>query len=685
MSAGSVGGWQAADFNGSDDEEEALRVAIALSLGEDPGNSKTTSASNRRGTTGAPGETIDLTQDEDDYDDSKDGRDHEQTRPRRTPHTEDKNDTNPAPSIPLSPIQPIAPAPESSGVPSTNLSALLGLDRKKMEAERLARLNKRKASELSPPAAGSGGASRPPQRSRVTSPSRSKVVPVTAGGTEGPQRKALELRVGASIESAAPTIDIVSSSSTVPPPSSTLGPHQGTSTHSSSSSTTPPFPQGVVKKTWAYKQPRRGDDIKIEEVLQKDKLQLAVISSWQWDDEWMVSKININRTKLILVAYARDEAQREAMRDSVPRDRIRFCFPPMSNGGMGVMHSKLMLLKYEAYMRIVVPTANFVPYDWGEMGGTMENMVFIIDLPKFETAEQRETQVLPSFGEDLLYFLQAKGLDEKLISSLRNYDFSETSRYGFVHSIAGTHSAEDAWKRTGYCGLGRIVDALGLGTRDLIEVDYVCASIGAVNESLLTSLYFACQGDSGLKEYEARVSGRKGTSSRDEVGSVQDHARVYFPSQATVEESLGGIMGAGTICFQSKWWKAATFPHKVLRDCRSVRTGMVMHTKVIFVRPSTAEGKARGFAYVGSANLSESAWGRLVKDRSSGKPKLTCRNWECGVIISTSDSAVEATGETREAFGMFDGLVPIPMKIPGGRLEVGSQDTARIPWFSRES
>jgi hypothetical protein len=40
---------------------------------------------------------------------------------------------------------------------------------------------------------------------------------------------------------------------------------------------------------------------------------------------------------------------------------------------MGAMHSKLMLLKYENYMRVVVPTGNLMSYDWGETG-TMENV-----------------------------------------------------------------------------------------------------------------------------------------------------------------------------------------------------------------------------------------------------------------------------------------------------------------------
>lgn len=70
-----------------------------------------------------------------------------------------------------------------------------------------------------------------------------------------------------------------------------------------------PFPKGVIKRTWARGYPRTSDDIKIEEVFQKDKLLLAVLCSFQWDDEWIISKLNLAKTKLLLVAYAADEAQ----------------------------------------------------------------------------------------------------------------------------------------------------------------------------------------------------------------------------------------------------------------------------------------------------------------------------------------------------------------------------------------
>jgi hypothetical protein len=58
------------------------------------------------------------------------------------------------------------------------------------------------------------------------------------------------------------------------------------------------------------------------------------------------------------------------MRSNAPPG-IKFVFPAMN--GPGAMHSKLQLLKYPDYLRVVVPTANLVPYDWGETG-VMENV-----------------------------------------------------------------------------------------------------------------------------------------------------------------------------------------------------------------------------------------------------------------------------------------------------------------------
>ncbi|KAL9568653.1 hypothetical protein ACKAV7_007239 [Fusarium commune] len=442
---------------------------------------------------------------------------------------------------------------QSSQIPSASISTshrngtgsggaslgLLSLDRKKMEEERLQRLAKRRRS---PEDERSVDEVRPAKRMAPSDPSRTVTATATA--------HVLPSFV--------------------------------------------PYPKGAIKRTWAKGYPRTSDDIKIEEVFQKDKLELALLSSYQWDDEWLMSKIDPRKTKLLLLAFADSEAQKSEMRSNAPPG-IKFVFPAMN--GPGAMHSKLQLLKYPDYLRVVVPTANLVPYDWGETG-VMENMVFLIDLPRLmDPATYRQT----AFSTELGRFLSATGVGEGMVSSLASYDFSQTKHLGFVYTIPGGHQG-DSLKRIGYSGLGTTVAAHGLATDEPIEVDFVAA---------------------------------------------------------------------GTICVQPKWWRSPTFPTELVRDCVNTRDGLLMHSKMIMVsqtqagsqlqtRPQTrpeprhhdsgpaaaelkTEEMSLGWVYIGSANLSESAWGRIVKDRATGQPKMSCRNWESGVVVRISNPKNSST------------------------------------------
>lgn len=198
--------------------------------------------------------------------------------------------------------------------------ALTGLDRKQMEQKRLAR--KRKASSISPPPSRRTAANGPP------------VISVPAKKT-----KLLVIQ-------AAPT----------------------SRASSSSNGRGAVFLTGTVKKTWAFGHERKRDDIKLEEVLQKDDLNLAVLSSFQWDMDWLLAKINTRSTQVTLVMQAKDQAtQEQYRRETATMNNLRLCFPSME-GQINCMHSKLMLLSHPSHLRLVVPTANLVSYDWGETG-----------------------------------------------------------------------------------------------------------------------------------------------------------------------------------------------------------------------------------------------------------------------------------------------------------------------------
>jgi hypothetical protein len=179
-------------------------------------------------------------------------------------------------------------------------------------------------------------------------------------------------------------------------------------------------------------------------------------------------------------------------------------------------------------------------------------------------------------------------------------------------------------------------------------------------------MYNACQGDDGMKEYNARPTRKMGAKPTGAPSSLRDRFRIYFPTDRTVRESRGGYLAGGTICVQNKWWQAPTFPRELVRDCVNTRKGLLMHSKIIFVRKTNKKvgNTARAWAYVGSANLSESAWGRIVKDRALKTAKMSCRNWECGVVIPMA-RLEDGKADEGESMGVFSSKMPVPMQTPG--------------------
>ena len=257
------------------------------------------------------------------------------------------------------------------------------------------------------------------------------------------------------------------------------------------------------------------------------------------------------------------------------------------DGIVNCMHSKLMLLFWHDRLRVVVPTANLVPFDWG-VGAVMENMLWVCDLPKIGKGDHdvgHDTR----FKAGLMRFLKAQGGEESVMRRLDGYDFEGTRHVGFVGSVGGMLGGE-AWKENGHCVLGAEVERMGLGGRDEeVEVDFVTSSVGSLNDEFMRCMYLAAKGDDGLTELTLRTAKKLpakrvlggGELLQKESGEGwRVHMRLYFPSHETVVASNGGPDSAGTVCFQKRWWEGAKFPRANMRDCVSTRDGLLMHNKV---------------------------------------------------------------------------------------------------------
>jgi hypothetical protein len=369
----------------SSDDDEDLKRAIAMSLGEDPAS--------------RPTDVIDLV-DSDDEDlrraiamSLRDGeRRHDNAN---TLDIQNSTSASHQSGYATTQAEGEAPAHLSQDQPSVKstverpVHGLSGLDRKAMEQERLARLGKRK---------------------RSATPERPAKVPIE---TPASKKVAIDGNDHLALQHARAGIQ---------------------------------YRTGAIKRTWAHKHPRT-NDIKIEEVFQSPNI--AILSALQFDDHWVFSKLPPEKTKQVWIMNAKEkELQEKMLREATEAKIPNFKphFPPMEGkAGHMHMHSKLMLLFHDTYMRVVVPTANMFNVDWGEtnqdaqgrswQAAVLENSVFLIDLPRRSDGEVGPKKDLTAFGRGLFEFLEAQGLGKNVTEGVLKFDFSDTQHIAFVHSM----------------------------------------------------------------------------------------------------------------------------------------------------------------------------------------------------------------------------------------------------------
>lgn len=470
------------------------------------------------------------------------------------------------------------------------LSLMAALDRKQMEAERLARLKRKRGEEDT----GVHRTVSPPPLRRTTQP--------------------LPLRTDANASANAK------------------------SNHEQPEICRLPYADGKVFLTSVERSYPGSNAISMPDLLKPPdatfRCKSVLLSTFISDFNWLFPHFETQSTTFMLVLHAASPEHKQLLTgDFAGIPNVRLVFPQVG-GLINCMHSKLMLLFYqkkdghESICRLVIPTANLTPADWG-VQSVMENAVFVVDLPQAE-GKKTDTGV---FKENLVQFLRAQQIPETVILKLDDFDLSSL-KYGFVHTIGGAHmlqlqapkasignffsnsnSAHAATKsstdqsktssskltpalvpsqqqtRTGLHSLSDAIKSLGLAipaTSALPKLDYITSSLGNLKTPFLQSLFLACCGRAPESPIYSSASSRSKTSSNLTVSlptdqQIQSNLQIYFPSDQTVKSSRGGPNAAGTICFQSKWWNNAgsDFPKKSLRDCVGARgDGTLMHSKV---------------------------------------------------------------------------------------------------------
>lgn len=288
----------------------------------------------------------------------------------------------------------------------------------------------------------------------------------------------------------------------------------------------------------------------------------------------------------------------------------------------GSSHSKILVLVYPSYLRLVITSCNMMDIDTL----AADNHWYIHDMPKLSS---RSTQEPSGFEADLLLHLQALSTPEAFTDSIRGfYDYAKVNVH-LVTSVPGIKAGDKA-ENNGLLRLRRVIRDLDLQLsqkKSHTRLEVCAASIGNLTAKWLNGFNDCALGKSNINS----------------DGSAVPAIRLYYPSVGDVKEADATAQDAASNigCHTRPWDHApeaikTLFHHYVSKD-----TGRLFHQKLILAYNPSDISAPPYYVYVGSANFSQSAWGALEYDRRGNEATCNMKlvkmtNFECGVVIPGS-------------------------------------------------
>ncbi|KAJ2776107.1 hypothetical protein H4R18_005845 [Coemansia javaensis] len=412
-----------------------------------------------------------------------------------------------------------------------------------------------------------------------------------------------------------------------------------------------PHPEGVVRLTHMVgERMDRATSYTLRDVMQPEILRKAVLTTFVLDLDWLLAQLRAD-TKVVLVESYKPAEQPPGVVQT-EGGRITLVHPRFGKQQQfPIMHSKLMLLFYDSYVRFVASSANLLEVDWT----VLQNIVFIQDVP----LDAARTFPHTRFGDDLACALRDLSVPEPVVAQVAHMDLSRvaieivtsvptTSGRGFAH--ANAH---------GMVRLGQVADRLHRGClADVFDRDNTAlycygSSMGRIDNGYLRSFYSHIVGstDHAWPATETRVM-------------------VGFHTDAQGTDNRFGLVSRHSIRCDPEMYRADGFPTHALRKIEPAVARTLVHAKVILARMGPAQ--SRGWMYLGSHNFTPGAWGRARFPASRGGGYIN--NYEFGIVIP--DVRFE-TMFGRDSVTWNGARVPLPFRLAWSRY-----DESDVPCFT---
>ena len=343
----------------------------------------------------------------------------------------------------------------------------------------------------------------------------------------------------------------------------------------------------------------KGSGITFSDILSpSDGIESALLSSYGTDIEWLLKYFQ-EGTPITLVDQPPSQEHQASM---FPLGNIwpnfQLIHPKFEKGGLfesGTMHCKLILIRFKSgKLRICISSANLVEFDWNGI----TQVFWIVDIEREKKADSQS-----SFGQDLTQFVERLLGDNTLItdwvSILKEYEDAISSQVPtnvhLVVSVPGTH-ARDKLYRYGQMRLRKLLQEYRSQT-----VIFQMSSLGQLQKPFMESL---------MQSFR----------------TTQEQFHIVWPEYQTAMQTAGKDH---MILYEKNLSGAQRFLTPLI--ALPGRSHALHHSKIILGSDQ--------FAYIGSHNLSMSAWGRLVYEDSA----LQIASYELGVLFTDirGDSAIQ--------------------------------------------
>ncbi|KAF7367003.1 Peptide hydrolase [Mycena sanguinolenta] len=305
----------------------------------------------------------------------------------------------------------------------------------------------------------------------------------------------------------------------------------------------------------------------------------------------------------------------------------------------GCAHSKIMVLVYPDFLRVVITSANLMQTDvvLGDNSWFIQVRISECRFPRLtEETRYKQKPWDKTFGWHLRRHVEELGCPHEFLDMYLEpdvFDFSAAKGH-LVTSRPGSWSGTDA-NEYGQLRLRHVV-------RRKVLKDY------SDTNPLPRMAFEICVGSIGHLETEGVVKNFLESCAGNLQKSIEGKPalKMIFPTSSQVNLLMPG---AGNISSHMDWKSLEEdhFVKSLFHHYYSKDPGCLFHLKTILVLRADAPKRTPLYMYIGSANFSTNAWGAVMpelRDRVIADTLTTERieriaNYECGVVIKGKDIA----------------------------------------------